>query len=58
MKIVLSPNPYRDRGLTLTKAAKAMLEADGHSTVISPAFVNVPSDSQMVPLPEARAAQA
>lgn len=30
-----------------------MLEADGHSTVISPAFVNVPSDSQMVPLPEA-----
>lgn len=53
MKIVLSPNPYRDRGLTLTKAAKAMLEADGHSTVISPAFVNVPSDSQMVPLPEA-----
>lgn len=53
MKIVLSPNPYRDRGLALTKAAKAMLEQDGHTTVISPAFVNVPSDSTMVPLPEA-----
>ena len=49
-RIVLAPNPYRDRGLALTNAAKAMLEADGHSTVISPAFVDVPADSHMQPL--------
>lgn len=52
-KIVLAPNPYRDRGLTLTKAAKAMLERDGCETVVSPAFVNVPTDSPMVALPHA-----
>ena len=52
-KIVLAPNPYRDRGLALTNAAKAMLERDGFETVVSPAFVNVPSDSPMVALPRA-----
>ncbi len=49
-KIVLSPNPYRDRGLALTNAAKAMLEADGFAVVVSPAFVDVPADSPMQPL--------
>ena len=52
-KIVLAPNPYRDRGLSLTNAAKAMLEQDGFETVISPAFVDVPTDSSLVALPRA-----
>ena len=54
-KIVLAPNPYRDRGLALTLAARTMLESDGHSTVISPAFVDVPADSPMQPLGRAAA---
>ena len=54
-KIVLSPNPYRDRGLALTNAAKAMLEADGFAVVVSPAFVDVPADSPMQPLLRASA---
>ena len=49
-KIVLSPNPYRDRSLALTMRAKAFLEADGRETVISPVFVDVPGDSNMIPL--------
>ena len=49
-KIVLAPNPYRDRGLALTSAARALLENDGFETVTSPAFVDVPADSNMVPL--------
>ncbi len=52
-KIVLAPNPYRDRGLTLTNTARAMLERDGHETVVSPAFVDVPTNSAMVALPRA-----
>ena len=52
-KIVLAPNPYRDRGLSLTNAAKAMLDQDGFETVISPAFVDVPTDSSLVALPRA-----
>ena len=49
-KIILSPNPYRDRSLALTMRAKAFLEADGRETVISPVFVDVPGDSSMIPL--------
>lgn len=52
-KIVLSPNPYRDRGLTLTYAAKALLEDDGFEVAVSPAFVNVPQDSRLEPLKRA-----
>lgn len=54
-KIVLSPNPYRDRGLALTYEAKAMLERDGYTVVVSPAFVTLPEDSPLEPL--SRAAQ-
>ncbi len=54
-KIVLSPNPYRDRGLALTYAARDMLVRDGHEVVISPAFVDVPADSPMQPLRRAAA---
>ncbi len=49
-RIVLSPNPYRDRSLALTMRARAFLEADGRETVISPVFVDVPGDSNMIPL--------
>lgn len=49
-KIVLSPNPYRDRGLVLTNRARELLERDGRETVIAPVFVDVPGDSNMVPL--------
>lgn len=49
-KIVLSPNPYRDRGLALTNRARELLERDGRETVIAPVFVDVPGDSSMVPL--------
>ena len=49
-EIVLAPNPYRDRSLTLTMRAKELLERDGRSCVISPAFVDVPADSPMAPL--------
>ena len=49
-KIVLAPNPYRDRGLVLTNRAKELLELDGRETVVSPVFVDVPGDSNMVPL--------
>lgn len=49
-KIVLSPNPYRDRGLVLTNRAKELLERDGRETVTAPVFVDVPGDSNMVPL--------
>ena len=52
-KIVLSPNPYRDRGLVLTNRAKELLEADGRETVIAPVFVDVPEDSNMLPLQKA-----
>lgn len=52
-KIVLSPNPYRDRGLVLTNRAKELLEADGRETVIAPVFVDVPEDSNMLPLQRA-----
>ncbi len=41
-KIVLSPNPYRDRGLVLTNRARELLERDGRETVIAPVFVDVP----------------
>ena len=34
-KIVLAPNPYRDRGLVLTNRAKELLELDGRETVVS-----------------------
>lgn len=54
-KIVLAPNPYRDRGLALTYEAKAMLERDGFTVVVSPAFVTLPEDSPLEPL--SRAAQ-
>lgn len=49
-KIVISPNPYRDRGLVLTNRARELLERDGRETVIAPVFVDVPGDSNMVPL--------
>ena len=52
-KIVLAPNPYRDRGLALTMEAKSLLERDGFEVVISPTFVDVPSDSRMQPLLQA-----
>ena len=34
MKIVLSPNPYRDRGLRAAQAAQRVLENAGASTAI------------------------
>ena len=46
----MSPNPYRDRGLVLTYRAKELLERDGRQTVVAPVFVEVPGDSNMVPL--------
>lgn len=49
-KIALVPNPYRDRGLALTNEARRRLEAAGFDTVISPAFVDVPADSAMLPI--------
>lgn len=52
-KIVLAPNPYRDRGLALTYEAKAMLERDGFTVVVSPAFVTLPEDSPLEPLSRA-----
>lgn len=52
-KIVLAPNPYRDRGLALTYEAKAMLEREGCTVVVSPAFVTLPEDSPLEPLSRA-----
>lgn len=49
-KIALVPNPYRDRGLALTNEARRRLEAAGFDIVISPAFVDVPADSAMLPI--------
>ena len=34
MKVVLSPNPYRDRGLKAAQSAKRILEGSGVETVI------------------------
>lgn len=52
-KIVLAPNPYRDRSLSLAMQARELLERDGRQTVISPVFVEVPEDSSMRPLHKA-----
>lgn len=57
-KIVLAPNPYRDRGLAITKRARELLESSGHETVICPVYVELPEDSNMLRLescaPDAR----
>ena len=52
-KIALIANPYRDRGLALTGDARRLLEAAGFETVLSPAFVDVPSGGAMLPIAEA-----
>ena len=52
-RIVLSPNPYRDRGLALTYEARDLLQSEGYEVVISPAFVSVPADSPLEPLSSA-----
>ena len=36
--IILCPNPYKDRGLTVTRDAKALLEGAGHTVYISPEY--------------------
>lgn len=52
-RIVVSPNPYRDRGLAVAMKAKELLEADGHEVVLSPVFVEVPAESNLIPLEKA-----
>ncbi len=54
-KIIISPNPYRDRGLAVTARIKALLEAAGFKTVVSPVFVETPENSSMLPLSRALA---
>ena len=39
MKVVLSPNPYRDRGLKAAQAAEKILKAAGVETAICLPFV-------------------
>lgn len=51
MKVVLSPNPYRDRGLKAAQAAEKILKAAGVETAICLPFAvegetsNFPSTS-------------
>ena len=55
MKIVLSPNPYRDRGLKTAQAAEKILREAGAETCMSFPFslergnVEVPSHIQFLP---------
>lgn len=59
MKAVLSPNPYRDRGLKTSKAAQRILEEHGIQTVICLPFeldensrLDVPANVRLASLPE------
>ena len=59
MKAVLSPNPYRDRGLKTSKAAQKILEEQGIKTVICLPFeldensrLDIPTNSKLASLSE------
>lgn len=59
MKVILSPNPYRDLGLRAAQAAKKILERSGVEAVISLPFeldehsrVEIPSHLKLRPLGE------
>ena len=59
MKAVLSPNPYRDRGLKTSKAAQRILEEHGIRTSICLPFeldenskLDIPANIKMLPLAE------
>lgn len=59
MKVILSPNPYRDLGLRAAQAAKKILERSGVEAVISLPFeldehsrVEIPSHLKLCPLGE------
>ncbi len=56
MKVVLSPNPYRDRGLKAAMAARGILEESGVQTVICLPFeldenshMELPAEANLVP---------
>jgi NAD+ kinase len=49
-RIVLCPNPYRDRSLELTTRAGKLLADAGFRTVVSPVFVELPEHSALLPL--------
>lgn len=51
--IVLCPNVERDIGLVCTKEVKAMLEAEGHTVLVSPIYATGEEDVEAVPLEEA-----
>ena len=59
MKAVLSPNPYRDRGLKTSKAAQKILEEQGIKTVICLPFeldensrLDIPTNIKLASLSE------
>lgn len=59
MKVILSPNPYRDLGLKAAQSAKKILERSGAEAVISLPFdldehshVEIPSHLKLQPLEE------
>lgn len=59
MKVVLSPNPYRDKGLRAAQAARKILESNGAETLICLPFeleensrVELPKHLSFVPLRE------
>ena len=41
-KVILCPNPYKDRGLKTTREAKALLEAEGFEVRVSPEYLDEP----------------
>ena len=47
-KIVLSPNPYRDRGLALTYAARDMLVRDGSGAQVMMRKIGTATDASDV----------
>lgn len=59
MKVILSPNPYRDFGLKAAQSAKKILERSGVEAIISLPFVldehsrvEIPSHLKLLPLEE------
>lgn len=60
MKVILSPNPYRDLGLKTAQAAKKILERSGVETAVCLPFsvdehskVDIPPHIKLVPMQEA-----
>ena len=44
-KVILCPNPYKDRGLKTTREAKALLEANGFEVRVSPEYLDEPGEN-------------